>query len=214
MQRQTVNRQVKPNDIETPPALAEALYRLVTSQYEIKSILEPCSGFGNLIQPFADNDFNDELIIYDYEIKENRDFFQENKKLSVDLVLANVPFNGYYKTKSINNDNLDLFDYEKPKASARKGKPEEWLPLKFLKHIFNLCGEEVKMFYFCSTGFLSNMDYKAQRRPYFEGIVKHITGRIILPRDCFPNVKFWSEIIIFNMPLLRSCYFYGNGGIL
>jgi type I restriction-modification system DNA methylase subunit len=212
MQKNTKQRTEHPNDIETPPALAEALYELVTSKYEINSILEPCSGSGALIQPFIDNDFDDDLVIFDYEIKCDRDFFKEKNLIWVDLVLANAPFNGYYDSDP-KQDSLKLFDIEKPKKK-KKGKSEEWLPLKFLKHIFHLCGEDVKMFYFCQSGFLLNMDYTAQRRPFFESIVKHITGRIILPRDCFPDRKIWSEIIIFNMPKLRPCYFYGNGGII
>jgi type I restriction enzyme M protein len=213
MQKNTKQRTEHPNDIETPQALAEALYELVTSKYEINSILDPCSGAGCLIQPFINNDFDDDLVIFDYEIKGDRDFFKENNIIWVDLVMCNAPFNGYYDSAP-KQDSPKLFDIQEPVRTARKGKPEDWLPLKFLKHIFHLFGEDVKMFYFCQSGFLLNMDYSAQRRPYFESIVKRITGRIILPRDCFPNRKIWSEIIIFNMHKLRSTYFYGNGGII
>jgi hypothetical protein len=77
----------KPNTISTPAGVCRFLHNLVSTKYEIRTILDPCSGTSALTRPWKC------VKVIDFEISEGKDFFQCQNHIDADLVLCNPPFN-------------------------------------------------------------------------------------------------------------------------
>ena len=80
------NKGLKRNDTPTPTWLCDYLNEIITSKYDPKCILDPCSGDSRLT-----NKFNCNTI--EYEIKNDKDFLAETNKIDCDFVIMNPPFN-------------------------------------------------------------------------------------------------------------------------
>jgi type I restriction-modification system DNA methylase subunit len=80
------NKGVKRNDTPTPIWLCDYLNEIITSKYDPKCILDPCSGDSRLTNKFNCN-------IIEYEIKNDKDFLAETNKIDCDFVIMNPPFN-------------------------------------------------------------------------------------------------------------------------
>lgn len=78
---------VKPNIIETPPGVARFLFDLISPEYRVATILDPCSGRGALTKPWT------KRRVISYEITRGKDFFDGPDQIGCDLVLCNPPFN-------------------------------------------------------------------------------------------------------------------------
>src|SRR4051812_37364797 len=73
-------------DQETPPNLALFLFKTISPEYEVKTILDPCAGPGAMTKPWRGR------RVIRFEIDEGRDFFQCPGRIDCDLVLCNPPF--------------------------------------------------------------------------------------------------------------------------
>tara|TARA_R110002050_G_scaffold57423_5_gene129158 strand:+ start:64983 stop:65948 length:966 start_codon:yes stop_codon:yes gene_type:complete len=136
-----------------------------------------------ILDPSAGNDnlthyFSDQKIIR-FEIKDDLDFF-DAKQIACDLVVCNPPFNGMGGGK--------LF-------------PEE-----FLKHIINVVPPNTPIVLITPHGLRHNVRKKSPRLSFLDTL--NITSLITLPLDVFDGVLFHTEVLILNLPRLKSHYTY------
>jgi hypothetical protein len=175
-------------------------------------ILDPCSGTGNLLEPWKkiphsytlgidiDKDLREPDVYTDFLSLERRVY--ESYLLSrfaceppISLVLCNPPFNGYgnklgSEMRSIENTSIAL--------------GQVWLD-----KIIELFGKEVPIVLFTPVGFRLNLTLESPRhKKLAEGIYPPISSQITLPKNIFEGVIFHSEILIFNIPNLKNHYFY------
>lgn len=76
----------KRSDIPTPMPVA----RFIASLFpDTQSVLDPCSGDGNLLQPFRERG----CACIEFEIKRGTNFLSHSKPVQVDVCVCNPPFN-------------------------------------------------------------------------------------------------------------------------
>jgi len=114
-----------------------------------------------------------------YEIKEGLDFFDVTQ-VNCDLVVCNPPFNG---------------------AGGGKLFPEE-----FLKHIIKVVPQHTPIVFITPHGLRHNVRKTSPRLAFLDTL--NITSLITLPLDVFEDVQFHTEVLILNLPRLKSHYAY------
>jgi type I restriction enzyme M protein len=163
---------VKPNIIETPAGVARFLFDLISPEYPVRTILDPCSGRGALTRPWA------KRRVIDFEIAEGKDFFAGPDHIDCDLVLCNPPFNSGEEYARL------------------------LLPERFLARIVDVVRPGTPIALFAPMGLRLNCVKGARRYRWLRDECPPITSIISLPRDIFPGCEFHSEILLFNMPKL------------
>lgn len=172
-------KNTKRSDIETPIAVCEFLHEIITNNYMIKTILDPCCGNRNLTKPFKEA-----AVFYDFDIKRGSNFLTFDSTLDdVDLVTCNPPFN---------------------LGVGRKLGSEV-----FLQKIIEVTSPTTPIVLFCPMGFRLNIrgtSTISKRYARMEKAKAKITSIVSLPLDIFEGVQFHSEILLFNMPKLEPHY--------
>jgi hypothetical protein len=163
---------VKPNVIETPPGVARYLFDLISAEYTVRTILDPCSGRGALTRPWA------KRRVIAYEIADGMDFFAGPGRIRCDLVLCNPPFNSGDEYARV------------------------LLPERFLARILEVVPPGTPIALFAPMGLRLNCVKGARRYRWLRDECPPITGIVSLPRDIFSGCEFHSEILLFNMPKL------------
>lgn len=169
----------------TPDVIANTIFRIIQeSGMEIKNIVDPSIGNGDLVKPFKNN------FIYGIDINDigktncnqfyNCDFEKFNENIQVDLVLSNPPFNGH---------------------PNRKLYPEV-----FLKKIIELWGKDIPIVMFVPSGFRLNQRIKSKRWKWLRNTIE-ISSILTLPLDIFPGVQFHMEVLFFNIKNIKPHYF-------
>ncbi len=152
-------------------------------------VLDPCSGRGNLLEPWKKENYPvvgidiDPNSVADWKTDFlsliPTDFYQKFKKPV--LVLCNPPFNGY----------------------GNKLGSEIWLD-----QIIKLFGKDIPLVLFVPIGFRLNLTLTSKRYEKFaNGDYPAICSAITLPKNIFSGVIFHSEILVFNVPNLEAHYF-------
>jgi type I restriction enzyme M protein len=167
----------QPNDIETPPPICQFLFDIISPKYDVRRILDPCAGNGNLTKPWK------RRKVITFEIKTGEDFFDSPDRIKCDLVLCNPPFSG---------DN--------------GGAKKNLVPL-FLKRILEITPPKTPIVLFTPMTFRLGLNRKSSRLRWLRDDCPAITSIISLPRDAFPGIEYHCEILLFNMRRLKSHYF-------
>lgn len=84
---------LRPTNISTPPGICRFLHDLISPHYNVRTILDPCSGKSALTKPW------NKAKVIAYELKKGKDFFSCPGRIQCDLVLCNPPFSGGGKTR-------------------------------------------------------------------------------------------------------------------
>lgn len=176
----------KNSAVYTPPEISEYIYDVLHTHVNPKVILDPAIGKGALTRPWKRTST---IIGVDIDKNSKRycDKFIHGKFEQIenwfhaipDLVICNPPFN---------------------KANGRKLYPEV-----FLRHIVELFGNSIPTVLFVPMGFRLNQTFRSARWNWLKDNLE-ISSIISLPCDCFNNVKFHSEILIFNINELKPHY--------
>jgi hypothetical protein len=163
---------VKPNLIETPPGVERFLFDLISAEYSVRTILDPCSGRGALTRPWG------KRRVIACEITDGKDFFAGPDRIRCDLVLCNPPFNS-------------------GEEYARVLRPE-----RFLARILEVVPPGTPIALFAPMGLRLNCVKGARRYRWLRDECPPITGIVSLPRAIFPGCEFHSEVLLFNMARL------------
>jgi len=186
VKRNDYHKNKKNSTVYTPPGVARFLFDLLKDEEWYPLILDPAIGTGILTMPWFDTGHT----IWGCDIEQQTECVHEfvlskfenaQWKGAPDLVLCNPPFNG---------------------APGKRLYPEV-----FLEHIFNLFGVNQPVALFVPMGFRLNQRIKSKRWRRVRDRGAEITSIISLPLDIFKGVEFHSEILIFNIPGLKSHYF-------
>lgn len=191
------NKKVKNSTVYTPEILSNYLYQLISEHYEFKYILDPCIGEGALAKPFkkdgviiVGNDI-DKKGLYDhinyctFKMNFNIKDFRMPNMIKPDFIIMNPPFNG-----------------------NGKGRKNLLYPHLFLKTMFDNYGEDIPLVMITGDNFLNNNNIKSDRLKYISDGNFEVTSIITLPINIFPNVKFNTQILFFNMPKLKPHYIF------
>lgn len=171
------NKGKKAHDTPTPKELCNQIYEIIIDAYKPKCILDPCCGDKRLTKNFK----NTKII--NYEIKDGSDFLKEENKLNdVDLVIMNPPFN--------------------LGGSGRKLAVEV-----FMDKVLQLVNNSIPIVLITPMGFRLNQKYKSKRWQKMRDEYPPITSIISLPLDCFQEVLFHCEVLIFNLKNINPHYF-------
>lgn len=181
----------KSSNIKTPLGLCKFLYLLVHKKISSGWILDPCCGDGRLLYYFSERD-NRATAGFDVRCKIKKkgvgmffadDFLKIYDKFSyeVALVICNPPFN--------------------------QGVGKKLMPDVFLRKIFELYGSDIPVILFSPMGFLLNQRKRSERWHFYRDECDgKITSIISLPLDIFEDVQFHSQILIWNIPDLKTHY--------
>ena len=190
----------------TPTQVSEFIFDIVHPNINKKKVVfDPSVGKGSLLKPFEKAGFK----VFGVDVVSDRGFkpslkknFLELKKSEVPspgLVIMNPPFNIDQKTK----------DYIRENYSGRPLLPEVWL-----SKTIELFGKAVPIVLFAPYGLRLNQTLTSKRWLKFtRGEYPEISSIISLPKDCFEDVLFHSEILIFNVQGLKGHYFYNQDKI-
>ena len=148
-------------------------------------------GKGSLVEPWQKNCHIVGVDI-DWRSKKYADEFLCSKFENIsewnmsypDLILLNPPFNN---------------------APQKKLYPEV-----FIRQIVNLFGTKIPIVLFAPMGFRLNQKKRSKRWQWLRDSGLQISSIVSLPLDIFDNVRFHSEILIFNVPNLKSHYWLNN----
>jgi DNA-binding XRE family transcriptional regulator len=166
-----------PSRIATPPRACRWLHDVISENYLIRSILDPCAGDGRLTKPWRN------VTVMECEITRGFDFLALAAiPEQPDLVVCNPPFNNIRHNGS------------------RLGSEV------FLHKIVELTSLEQKIVLFAPTGFRLNAARRSARKRHLGKWSDHITSIVSLPNDFFPGVHYLTEILMFNMPKLKPHY--------
>lgn len=173
--------------IYTPPEVAVKLHEILTygNMMNYDTVLDPCIGTGNLVWPFRKTSH---IIGSDIAQRPRicdtfrRGDFTSFKRWLVqpDLIVINPPFNG--------------------------GDRRMMWPERFLRQTIKLFGPSVPTLIIVPVGFRFNMRYKSRRRHFLKNECPQISSIVSLPLDVFKDVQVFSEVLIFNMPMLDAHY--------
>ena len=169
------NKGKKRNDTPTPDNLCKFLHDIISSNYKPTRILDPCAGDKRLTKYFSDCD------VINYEIKEDKDFLKETKKIDCDLVIMNPPFNI---------------------GTGRKLAVEV-----FMDKVLELVDNTVPIIMITPMGYRLNQRIKSARWRKMRDTYPDITTIISLPLDIFEDTLFHVEIIGYNTDFLKPHYF-------
>ena len=191
------NSTIKNSTVYTPEILSNYLYKLISHHYDFKYILDPCIGQGALAKPFkkdgviiVGNDI-DKKGLYDHvdycTFKQNYNIkdFKMPSLIKPDFIIMNPPFNG-----------------------NGKGRKNLLYPHLFLKTMFEKYGEDIPLVMITGDNFLNNNGVSSDRLKYIADGKFAITSVMTLPVDIFPNVKFNTQVLFFNMPKLDPHYIF------
>jgi hypothetical protein len=173
----------------TPPGVSDFLHRTISLVLHPQRILDPSIGRGALTAPWSARN-NAYIIGIDVD-PASKDFADEFlctkfEDVSVwnlpipDLVLCNPPVN------------------DAPKRGL--------YPEIFLQKMVELFGTKIPIVLFVPIYFRLGQRINSERRRWLLDKQMDITSIISLPMDIFPNVKFHSEILLFNIPGLKAHY--------
>ena len=187
IKKNNYHRNKKNSTIYTPPAVSKYLYELLHTHINPKVILDPSIGEGSLTNPWKNRKCKIIGVDIDKRSKNYCDKFIHSKFEDVeiwpyktpDLIVCNPPFNG---------------------AKGKKLYSEV-----FLRKIVELFNSRVPVVLFVPMGFRLNQTLKSARWNWLKETIE-ISSIISLPCDCFNKVKFHTEILIFNIPKLKSHY--------
>ena len=161
----------------TPPGVARFLHDLISPLYSVEVILDPCAGDASLTKPWKGR------TVVDYEIERGKDFFDCPPRIECDLVLCNPPFN------------------QEPES------PSVYRPEQFLRRIVSVVSPGKPIALIAPMGMRLNQNKGSKRWRWLRDGAPSITSIVSLPRDVFSGVDFHCEVLLFNMPRLRSHYF-------
>ena len=199
--RNNFYKEQKKATIYTPEPVSEFIFDLISGEIKKGFVFDPCVGSGSLLKPFKKAGY--EVLGVDVERQGFRPVkiknFLELKKGEVkkpSLVIVNPPFNIDKKTK----------DFIKKSYPGRPLLPEVWL-----MKIVELFGKKVPIVLFAPYGLRLNQTLTSKRWNRFtSGQYPEISSIISLPKDCFKDILFHSEILIFNTKNLKGHYFYSD----
>jgi predicted RNA methylase len=168
----------------TPPSVARFVRRVVESGMPVQDVLDPCTGFGALLDPWICPTSGFEIQERRVEIAREKghnvvccDFMDTEKKLEASLVVCNPPWNR--KKRSVH-------------------RPFEW----FCK-ILEVFGERQPLVMFVPMGFRLNMTDR-NKRWGCRGC--EITAIISCPVDMYQCVRVHNEILLFNIQSVKAHY--------
>ena len=191
--------------IYTPKPLADWTFRLVypAIRKQVGSkhflVLDPAVGGGALLRPFAEHGCETQAVDimrqgFDGTIERNYLFMRKEELKRPDLVMMNPPWNLQNKSDA-------------PSIDGTGKKP--LMPELFLKHTIDLFGKDIPMVMFTPMGLRLNMGATSARRQRFiNGEYPDITCIVALTLDTFQNIRFYSEVLMFNISLPKAHYFY------
>ncbi|WP_339033487.1 N-6 DNA methylase [Spiroplasma endosymbiont of Cantharis rufa] len=200
----------KNSTVYTPTILSDFLFKILNKEIDKKSyIFDPCVGKGSLLKPWKKNGWkivgmdiekqgflNTKVKNY-LEINFNKDL----KNIKPSLVIMNPPFN-------VDNETIDYIKANKyGNGSARPFLPEVWLD-----KTIELFGKDIPIVMFTPYGFRLNLKSanggSKRYKKFKDGKIPKITSIISLPVDVYKEVKFHSEIIIFNVEGINPHYMF------
>lgn len=172
----------------TPVSVALWLHTLLADKVcPIPTILDPCVGTGRLTDPWEQAfrvgvDVEDQDA--DLEIFLRDDFLslEEWVAREPDVILCNPPF-------------------------SRTPDRRRMHPELFLRKCCTLFGYHTPMAFFVPIGFRLNQHIVSSRYRWIRDSGLRISSIVALPVDLFPGVKFFSEIVLFNVDGLDPHYF-------
>ncbi|EDZ61946.1 hypothetical protein SMGD1_0849 [Sulfurimonas gotlandica GD1] len=187
------DKKQKKSTVFTPKELSYELYKIITSEYDFKTVFDPCIGIsGGMTKYYLENGV--EVIGADIDKNAKNQcnvFFHQDIKNSdipenvkPDLIIMNPPFNGNGRGKNL------LF------------------PHLFLKTMFDRFGEDIPVVMITGDNFLNNNRLKSARLKYVSDGNFDITSLMTLPLDVFNGIKFNAQVLFFNMPKLKPFYIY------
>lgn len=168
----------KDGRVRTPAHVADFVAGLFP---DLKSVLDPCSGDGDLLRPFRARG----IECLEFEIDRGSDFFDQQEPIRVDLAVINAPWTAI----------------QKPSRELRhleKGKGRRLAPELFLKQTLAICGHDIPIALFTPTGFRANQKTTSRRWRWLRDEAPPITSILSLPLDVYEGVKVHSEVLFFN----------------
>lgn len=159
----------KRHDIPTPHWLCDEIAAMFP---DAKTILDPSSGDGRLLAPFARRGAK----IIGFDIKDGSDFLCMENNIECDLVVCNPPFN---------------------LGVGRMLGSEA-----FLRKILQLCGNVQIVLFCPMGFRLNQRIKSSRLRWLRDECQASITSIMSLPLDAFEGVLFHSEVLFFNSPHL------------
>jgi len=181
----------KNSAVYTPDCVCQCLHEIITPAVKPKVILDPAIGRGALTNRWREKchivgvDIDPTSRRYADEFKCSK--FEDIDRWEMswpDLVLVNPPFNG-----------------------APKG---QLYPEIFLRKITELFGTNIPVALFAPMGLRLNQKKTSSRWQWARDHGPRITCIVSLPLDVFPDVKFHSEILLFNVPRIQPHYWLGE----
>lgn len=187
VKRNDYRKNPKNSIVYTPDCVCRFLHEIVAPALKPKVILDPAIGKGALTNPWqkechvigVDITCNSRRYADEFVCSRFEDIERWDKQRP-DLVLCNPPFNG-----------------------APKG---QLYPEIFLRKITELFGTNIPVVLFTPMGFRLNQRRTSTRWQWVRDHGPRITGFVSLPLDIFPNVKFHSEVLLFNIPTAQPHY--------
>ena len=173
VQRNDYRKHRKPDDAATPVHVCEFIASLFP---HVDSILDPCAGSGNMCRPFRERGCD----VTEFEIRDGRDFFCA-EPVSVDLVVANPPWNG-----------------------LRDG---EMMPLAFLRKIIHVVGNSTPIVVIVPAWFVINQKRRSKRWKWLRDNVV-VSSVVPVFLDDFPGVQAPAFILVLNAGKHRLKPFY------
>jgi hypothetical protein len=176
--RLTTDRiQPRATNQETPPGVARFLFDLISANYGVRRILDPCAGEGALTKPWKGR------RVVAFEIERGKDFFSCPERIDCDLVLCNPPFNREIES------------------------PAVYRPEQFLRRIVEVVPPKTPIALIAPMGMRLNQRKCSKRWRWLRDQAPAISSIISLPIDIFSSVAFHCEVLLFNMPRLKPHYF-------
>lgn len=200
----------KNSSIYTPLGVCQFIFDLIDNETHLSgNVLDTCVGTGNLLKGFFDSNpccnykwTTLGIDIHNIKNRKNCHYFLRVNYLewsgyfngihNIDLVIQNPPFNNTPEIKEF-------------LKSIKKGKA--LLPELFLDKTWELFGNDIPCICFSPMGILLNQRTFSRRWKKMRDTYPDITSIISLPLNIFPGVEFHNQILIFNIPGLKSHYF-------
>jgi hypothetical protein len=189
--RNDYRKNPKGSTVHTPDYVCQFLYDIIAPVLKPKVILDPAIGKGALTNPWrkqchvigVDIECNSRRYADEFVCGKFEDLQRWDRRRP-DLVLCNPPFNG-----------------------ARKRKLYSEV---FLRKITELFGINIPVVLFAPMGLRLNQKKTSSRWKWARDHGPRITSIVSLPLDVFPDVKFHSEILLFNVPRIQPHYWLGE----
>jgi type I restriction-modification system DNA methylase subunit len=190
------NKEEKDSTVFTPEHLSKTLYNIVTEQYNIEKVFDPCIGInGGMTKYYYENgcdvmgaDIVNNIqgnicsLFINMGIKDLKNYKHNITK--PDIIVMNPPFNGNGRGKNL------LF------------------PHLFLKEVFDAFGYDIPVIMITGDNFLNNNRTKSSRLQWLSDNDINITSIMTLPLDVFDDTLFNAQVLFFNMPKLKPYYIY------